>query len=859
MSDRSALRIDMPDFALVVLIGSTGSGKSTFAAKHFLPTERVSSDDCRALVSDDETNQAVTHDAFDLVRAIVEKRLKNRRLTVVDATNVRASDRKAWIELARRWHALPVAIVIDPGVDICIERNKDRPERPFGPGVVRHMVGEIRRGLRGLPREGFRQVWRLSSAESIDTATIARQPLWTDKRSDSGPFDIIGDIHGCADELEVLLRDLGYTVAWSETDGERSVSVTPPPGRKAVFVGDLVDRGPRTPDVLRIAMAMAAAGTAYVVNGNHDRKLMRWLSGRDVKIAHGLQESIDQLAAEGDAFKARTRTFLDSLLSHAWLDGGRLAVAHAGLKAEMVGRASSAVREFALYGDTTGEVDEYGLPVRLPWAADYRGNTAIVYGHTPVLDAAWVNNTICLDTGCVFGGRLTALRWPEKQLVSVPAARTYFEPVRPLAPAADGRSAQAEADDLLDMEDVSGRRWIDTALRGRIVVAEENAAAALEAMSRFAIAPQWLVYLPPTMSPTETSTQEGWLERPEEAFAHFRERGAAQVVCEEKHMGSRAAIALCRDAAVARARFGTVGGESGAIWTRTGRTFFGDPAMNDAVLARLRAAVDKASLWQEFDTDWLLLDAEIMPWSAKAQSLIDSQFAPVAASAQAGLGAATQALAQARARGAPVDALHDRFTARVVRAQAYARAWAPYVWPVSGVDDLRVAPFHVMASEGRLWFDHDHVWHMGIADRLANADQVILAPTRWRVVDLADDAACADAVQWWEMLTASGGEGMVVKPRAFIVRGEKGLLQPALKVRGREYLRIIYGPEYDAPENLERLRRRGLGGKRNLALREFALGHEALTRFVARAPLRRVHECVFGVLALESEPIDPRL
>jgi protein phosphatase len=178
---------------------------------------------------------------------------------------------------------------------------------------------------------------------------------------------------------------------------------------------------------------------------------------------------------------------------------------------------------------------------------------------------------------------------------------------------------------------------------------------------------------------------------------------------------------------------------------------------------------------------------------------------------------------------------------------------------VSGVDDLRVAPFHLLASEGRVWFDKDHVWHMEFADRLAGAGEKIVMNTRWKVFDLANEAARSEASQWWEDLIASGAEGMVVKPKSFVAKGSKGLIQPALKVRGKEYLRIIYGPEYDGPGHLVRLRERGLGGKRNLALREFALGHEALKRFAARAPLRRAHECVFGVLALESEPIDPRL
>lgn len=694
--------IEIPDFSLVVLIGATGSGKSSFAAKHFLPTEVISSDRCRGLVCDDETDQDATIDAFDLVREIAGKRLKRRKLAVIDATNVRTADRKAWIELARQWHALPVAIVLDPGIDICIARNKERPDRAFGGQAVQRMMSEIRRGLGGLQREGFRQVWKLTDLESIETAVITRQPLWTDKRSDSGPFDIIGDVHGCADELETLLAKLGYRVAWSTETGTRAVTVTPPDGRKAVFVGDLVDRGPNTPDVLRIAMSMTAAGSAYVVQGNHDRKFERWLAGRNVKIAHGLQETIDQLEKEDRVFREALPKFLDGLRSHVWLDRGRLAVAHAGLKEEMIGRGSAAVREFALYGETTGEIDAYGLPVRADWAAAYRGATTVVYGHTPVTRAEWVNNTLCIDTGCVFGGKLTALRWPEKELVDVPAERTWYEPLRPLGAAGDSPSGQAEADQCLDIADVSGRRWIDTELKGRIVVAEENAAAALEAMSRFALAPQWLAYLPPTMSPCETSAREGWLERPEEAFGHFRERGIAEVICEEKHMGSRAVIALCKTAEAAKARFGITGDETGAIWTRTGRAFFSEAATTEALLARLRAAVDSAGLWDELATDWLLLDAEIMPWSAKAGALIESQYAPVAASSNAGFAAAADVLARATARGLDVAALRAHFADRAQRAALYAKAWAPYVWPVEGIDDLKIAPFHLLASEGRV-------------------------------------------------------------------------------------------------------------------------------------------------------------
>ena len=851
---KDAALLDIPDFSLVLLIGATGSGKSTFAAKWFAPTEIVSSDRCRGMVADDENDQEVSSDAFGLAHAIAGARLKNRKIVVVDATNVRAADRREWVEIARAWHALPVAIVIDPGLDVCVARNLLRPDRQFGPRVPQRMISEIRRGLRGLKDEGFRQVWRLTTVEAAEAARVERTPLWTDRRADKGPFDVIGDVHGCADELEALLARLGYVVAWQG----KEVTISHPEGRKLVFVGDLVDRGPRSTDVLRIAMAAVAAGH-YCVQGNHDQKLYRFLSGRKVTVNHGLQETIDQLETEPAEFVPKVKAFLDTLRSHYWLDGGALAVAHAGLKAEMIGRGSAAVRAFACYGDTTGETDDDGLPVRLDWAQDYRGKTVVLYGHTPIAAPQWVNGTLNIDTGCVFGGALTALRWPERELVAEAAAREYAVPARPLTGPGSLQSAQAMADTLLDHADVSGRRWIDVALMRRIVVAEENASAALEVMGRFAVAPQWLVYLPPTMSPVETSARDGWLERPEEAFAHYREQGVEEVVLEEKHMGSRAVLAVCRDADAARRRFGTFGDEVGMVWTRTGRAFFNDRAMGVAVLDHIRAAAEASGVFDELATDWLLLDAEIMPWSAKASSLIAHQYEPLAVSACAGLGFALDAATRAAARGVPADALRQRLEGRAQKAARYARAWAPYAWPVDGADDLRVAPFHILASEGAAHLDNTHLWHMALADRLVAAGAPTLAATQTRRVALADEAACVEAAAWWEALTRAGGEGMVVKPLDFAPRGPRGLVQPALKVRGPEYLRIIYGPEYDAPENLERLRKRGVGRKRGMALREFALGHEALTRFVAGAPLRRVHECVFAVLALESEPIDPRL
>lgn len=252
-----------------------------------------------------------------------------------------------------------------------------------------------------------------------------------ERREDSGPFDIIGDVHGCAGELEALLVKLGYGVSWSGSPGAARVQVTPPAGRRAVFVGDLVDRGPRAPDVLRIVISMVEAGVAFAVPGNHDVKFQRWLDGKDVKPSHGLDRTMAQMVPEPKAFRAAVRNFIKALPIYLWLDGGKLAVAHAGIKEEMLGRLSGEVRRFCLYGETFGETDKFGLPIRYHWAAEYRGSTVIVYGHTPVPDADWVNNTICIDTGCCFGGKLTALRWPEREIVTIAASDIYTMPVRP--------------------------------------------------------------------------------------------------------------------------------------------------------------------------------------------------------------------------------------------------------------------------------------------------------------------------------------------------------------------------------------------------------------------------------------------
>jgi protein phosphatase len=848
------VKLTIPELSLVLLVGPSGCGKSTFARRFFRPTEIVSSDYFRGVVCDDESNQNASRDAFELLHQVVARRLHWKRLTVVDATNLQPDARKTLWELARKYHYLTAAIVFDIGEDQCRRYNLLRPERTTPDRVITSQSQLLRKALRSLESEKVTRLCVLDSLEQVANLTIERVPLWVDRRNEVGPFDIIGDVHGCLDELLDLLVQLGYHVGFqTDLGGNLCPVAVPPPGRRAIFVGDLGDRGPNTPGVYRLVMNMVQNRQALCIMGNHDSKLKRKLDGNQVTLTHGLAETMEQLAREPQELSERIAQFLDDLVSHYVLDQGRLVVAHAGLREDLQGRASGKVRAFALFGDTTGETDELGLPVRLNWAAEYRGPALVVYGHTPTLEPLWQNNTVNIDTGCVFGGKLTALRYPEREIVSVGARATYAEAKRAfLSVETDTRTAQQDSDDILDLADVTGKLVIPTRLMNQIIIPAANSSAALEVMSRFAANPRWLIYLPPTMSPPETSKLPGTLEHPAEAFNYFRNQKVTRVICEEKHMGSRAIVVLCKDEAAALRAFGVENEGVGVILTRTGRRFFDGDAIEVQLLDRLREAITEAKLWHEFSTDWFCIDAELLPWSAKAGELLRNQYAAVGSAALAALGGALHVSQE-------FPEIHDRYRQRLEAAQRFVTAYRQYCRNVDGVKDLRLAPFHLLASRGAVHVDKAHPWHMEQLARLARVDGELILATDHREVEVEDTESVRRAIEWWETLTAQGGEGMVVKPIDFVARGTKGLIQPAIKCRGREYLRIIYGPEYTFEENLERLRNRGVGGKRSLALREFALGVEGLERFVRGEPLRRVHECVFGVLALESEPIDPRL
>ncbi|MCM1507800.1 MAG: polynucleotide kinase-phosphatase [Ruminococcus flavefaciens] len=854
------MRIEIPEFALVAMVGASSSGKTTFANTKFKPTEVLSSDFFRAMVSDDENNQKVSGEAFDVLFYVAGKRLDLMKLTVIDATNLQQSARKQILGLAREKNVHSVAIVLNIPEQTLLERNNARENRQFPERVIRNHCNELRRCIKKLKREGFRFVYVLNSQEEIDNAEIVRTKLWNDKKDEHGPFDIIGDIHGCYGELKELLSKLGYV------ENENGIPVHPD-GRKAVFLGDFCDRGYNNAGVLKLVMSMIKNGNALSVVGNHEVKLLKYLNGKNVNLTHGLDRTVEEIEKEPPEFKAELKNFIDGLISHYVLDDGKLAVSHAGIKEEYMGRGSGRVREFCIYGDTTGETDELGLPVRLNWSADYRGRATVVYGHTPCAEVVSVNNTYCIDTGCVFGGKLTAMRYPEKELVSVEAYEQYSEPLRPLE--SDGSE---NIGDMLTIGDFQGRMHISTELIPSISIDEFNVNSALEIMSRYSADPHWLIYLPPTMSPCETSSIDGWLEHPIEAFEYYHKNGIKNVVCEKKHMGSRSVIVLCHSPETAQKRFGINDGSAGIIYTRTGRRFFDNPETEKALLARLDNVLTENNFWEDFATDWVCLDTELMPWSEKAQGLIKTQYAPVGNAGRTSLSHAVNLLEKACERenisrevsaltsgqNTDLSAVLEKYRFKKEAVDRYIAAYREYCWTVKSIDDFWIAPFHILAVEGKVFDKEKHIWHMETIKKYICTDSIFMA-TPYICVDTENEENIHTAVEWWSELTSSGGEGMVVKPEYYTAISGNKLLQPAVKCRGREYLRIIYGAEYLEPSNLKRLKKRSLSRKRTLALKEFSLGMESLKRFVRNEPLYKVHECAFGVLAFESEPVDPRL
>ena len=847
-----ARQLRIADPSIVMMIGAPGSGKSTITRALFTPNEVLASETFRAMVSNDPFSNEASTDAFEALHHIAATRARRRLLTVIDATHARREDRDKVDALARGLHVGVERIVVQAPIGQCVARVKERegpariPERAVRRmhGLVEALLREARgrsRSVKGRRRE---RVLVLDGADGAPSPVFTRERLHCDARERPGPFDIIGDVHGCIEELVRLLETLGYEVGQEGNDWTLSHSE----GRTAVWVGDLIDRGPANVDVLRLVSAALASGTGLAVKGNHDWKLERKLAGRDVKVAHGLAHTLEQVDEcvdeEREGFSAMLRTLPDHLV----LDGGSLVIAHAGLPEPMHLGIGRQVREHAYYGETTGETDGYGLPVRANWASGYRGEATVVYGHIATDQAVWENNTICVDTGCCFGGALSALRWPEREVVGVPASKVWCEPTGG-AKAATSEGGHKPRYPGLRVGDLSGAVRVHTRSAGWVRVDPERVAPALEVLTRYALPPKWIAWLPPTMAAPPAASEGSHLERPKEALEAMAKLGVTHVVAQRKHMGSRAVAVLGREAGALEASFGTR--REGFVYTRTGRRLH-MTGVEDAVVGALREGIEKAGLWNVWGAAWVILDCELMPWSAMARGLIDSHYRSVESAGRSVFQALEEATRKGSVSGADMRTIDGLGRERQECIGQFATALDCY--DEAQETPVRIGPFAVVATEREVWLQRPVMEHSRACDAIAKHAPEMVVETPWMECEIGNDSDEEHLDTWWANEIGQGGEGIVVK-------NAQPLAHPrapsALKVRGPEYLRIIYGPEYT--REMAGLRRRATRTKGWLARHEEALGLEGISLKLEGAALHEVYRCVLAVLGLESEPVDPRL
>ncbi len=864
------MKIVLPYAGIVLLVGPSNSGKSTLLKnmienKKIVSSEVVSSDEFRVLVSDiefmdwrdrskDEADslfdeyQNISKEAFSMMDSVIEARCRLNKLTFVDATNLHPDDRKRYRALARKNHVPIITIVLDIPQHILIERDEQR-DQPRGKRRIKQQYQVFMKEKRFIKKEGYTATYFLNETKNIEFVRRSN-PIEIDIKHG---IDIIGDIHGCYDEMIDIIEKLGYQ------KNQEGLYIHPD-GRKFISIGDVMSRGPKSLKTMLFFFRHVQNDLAYMIDSNHGWKIARWLDGRNVTLHHGdekVAEEFKQYEKEfgmerAEEVKGALKEFLLQAPSHyVFTKNGvpTLICTHAGIKDEYIGKQSHEISDFCRYGDTDG-FDQKGKPIRKDWFIHHQTNTLVVWGHDPKPQPLFINNTINIDQGVVFGGKLTAFRFPEKEFVSVKALKDYSEATdhHPLKEWEKKRLAPPNIERFINGYSVL------TEEVGEVHIHQDIVKPAIDAISHFTIPIEQLLYIPPTMSPTpNASCLDDYLEHPKEAIDYYRNQGIQTMIAEKKHMGSRAILFLFKDQASAKKYVGI--DTLGVIYTRRGRRFF-DVSTEEKVVRNINQDLHDDGYFEKYDTEYVLLDAEIMPWNLKAKELISNQYAHVSENAMLDRAKLKEKIEAAVGRNEDLKGWLEEYQQKLENAITFKEVFQKYCWDIEDVSQIQIAPFHVLAHSNKTFFDQSHTWHMEMNREFAKHSSLFVE-TEYKVIHT--QASEEEVIKWWEEMTNEGHEGIVIKPESFISRNKGKLLQPAIKVRGRKYLTIIYGMDYLLPENLVRLKNRNTGKKQKLALREFALGVEGIKRFVNGESIERVHECVLATLAMESDPVDPRL
>lgn len=590
------MEVVLPYAGIVLLVGPSNSGKSTLLKnlvekEQLLSSEVVSSDDFRVLVSDiefidwkqrsnDEADslydqyQKISGEAFSLMDSLIETRCRLNKLTIVDATHLHPDDRKRYITIAKNNHVPIVAIILDVEQNILLERDEFR-DNPRGKRRIKQQYQVFKREKRFIKKEGYHATYFIHNTDEIELKRHSKNPIELDVAKG---IDIIGDVHGCFDEMIQILEKLGY-----EQNHEKYF--IHPEGRKFLSLGDVMSRGPKSLETMQFFLRHVNQDLAYMIDSNHGWKIARWLDGRKVTLNHGdelVEEEIKQFQEQyGEEqtveLKKELKKFLLNAPSHYVLTKNgvpTLVCTHAGIKDEFIGKQSYDVSDFCRYGDTDG-FDDAGKPIRKDWSIHHKASTLIIWGHDPKPKPLIINNTINIDQGVVFGGELTALRYPEKEFVSVKAKKDYSD-----ADSYPFKELEKKRLNPPNLAKFINGYSVLTDDFGEIQIPKEYAIPSIDTVSHFTVPIEELVYIPPTMSPTPLpSAVDDYLEHPKEVIEYFRSMGVERMVAEKKHMGSRGILMLFNNK---ESGLKYVGRETlGVIYTRSGRKFFHDETESD--------------------------------------------------------------------------------------------------------------------------------------------------------------------------------------------------------------------------------------------------------------------------------------
>jgi protein phosphatase len=829
--------LTLPQPSALIVLAPSAFPAAQWARRHFTPAQLLDPSDCQALLG--SADLPPSPQAYALAAQAFKLRMEAGTATVLLQAPLEQTGRN-FIRSACRAHHMQLLVL---SIELSVEELQ-----AWAPDFDRAQWAReqdlLEQNLHFLGKEGVQQHFRVRGAAELDGLEVVWQPLPCDRATLGGPFDLIGSLHGCHDELLRLFVALGYS------RDTRSQLPVHPEGRLPVFLGDIADSGPACAETLSLVQAMTEAGLALAVAGNQDRQLLEHLR-QDPEADPG---ALAPWWAHADAAtRAQALAWLGRLPGHIVLDGGRLVAVHGGIKAEMIGRHTTAITAFCTYGSTPGERSTVQDAPIADWAADLPAGVTVAFAHQPLTRPLDAGNHVALDTACLYGGQLSAFRYPERAWVQVEASAAYLAGEWPAA--AEAQAARPHALDrwTLPAELLNGRWLVQTASGFNFTLTDLQYATTLELLQNEAISPRWLIYLPPSMSPPQPATLPGFLEHPNEAFSYYEKKGQTHVVVQEKCDGPRAVVVLCRDTDAAEARFGDGSGRIGVVYSRRGRPLL-DPADENTLLAELHAAATDSGLWAALRTDWLCLEGQLTgrrftPGKNKEEGRI-------AAGVAAAWPRALDLLAQSTSDAPEFLAMRAQMEAQAAAAQALARDCTP----ADGDEgSWYFTPYHLLAAQSGDFFDRSHVWHLEQLAAFTQGNAAHVRALRTQVIDLQDHDGRRALTDWWQDLSDQGAPGIIVKPMTLELVVNQEYLQPALKVRGREALRKVYGPYYTLPDALEHHRRRSLKERRELVVRHFALGKEALQRFVAGKAHQEVLQAVFTHIAISTMDDNPLL